>query len=273
MNAGNVLVFVLFITSLCSSQNTVDIKLVAAKKDARKACFSIQLRSPHGQDISVAGQNYRIFYDASKAKLMPGSIVSHGHPKAYTEVDLLNTVSGSIGFLSLSTDGRELNNNIFRLSHSGEWVTTTDLCFERLKDQSFDLTWAHPDRTAHFASASVAISEWITAYRQQVLETNEVVDFKSDPVRVTGLDETMSIKLYPNPVVDFVNVQVEDSNEISARIIIKDIIGREVVYDQVRSRGTMVYDLTNWPEGVYRLEILDEKGAMVYTDQLIKARP
>lgn len=254
-------------------QRTVDIKLYEKLRTQDKACYEIQLRSPHGSDILLAGQNYRLFYDASKVRFIKESVNSRIDDEAYTAIELINTTTHNIGFLSLSIDGRELNDQVQKLSRSGSWHPTVDICFEPLSDRAYDLTWAHPDRTAQFASASVAMSEWITQYEQQIIEPNEIIDFKSQLKMPDQVSQNFEVRVFPNPVVDFVNVEVPASTAKDSRVIIKDIIGREVVYEQLAGKYTMMYDLTNWPEGIYSLEILNSDGHLLYTDQVVKARP
>ncbi len=77
--------------------------------------------------------------------------------------------------------------------------------------------------------------------------------------------------MFPNPTADFVNVELRDDFQGTQNLIIKDVIGREVVYDQVNGRSTMYYDLTNWPDGLYTVEIANQKGDIIFRDNVIKA--
>lgn len=259
------------VTVLSFGQKTVDIKLDPKRISKELSCFDIQLRSPHGEEILLAGQNYRLFYDASKVKVKKESIKSLLDPKAYTPIDVISTELNNIGFLSLSLDGREINDKVEKLSTSGTWHASAYVCFENIAKKDFDLTWAHKDRTFQFASASVAMSEWINPYQQQILEINEVEDYSSANSTLLQLTDEVHVKLYPNPVADFVNVELSNQMYESSQIVIKDIIGREVVYDQVAGKNKMTYDLTNWPEGIYRLEVLNRDGMLIYTDQVVKS--
>ena len=259
-------------STYCLSQKTVDIRLHASHQNNGTDCYDVQLRSPHGDDIVLAGQNYRLFYNASKVSFNKSSANSLLHEKAYTDLEIINTETNDIGFISLSIDGRELNDKVITLSRDGGWTSTTNLCFKASSDRSYDLTWAHPDRTFQFASATVALSEWVNPFTQQILEPNEVLDFNPVISTIDRSNVGYEVRLYPNPVVDFINVEVSQSDETSL-VIIKDVIGREVVYDHLSGKNQMTYDLTNWPDGIYRLEILDTDGRLVFTDKVVKTHP
>ena len=275
MNSRNMrYVAVLFILFACTigtyAQKKIDIKLERTSSRGNQNCFDISLRSPFGEDIDLAGQNYRLFYDASKVTYVDESISSKLSSAAYTAFDIQTTVLGSIGFLSFSTDARKLNDHTIRLSREGEWNSTAKVCFESEHGRFYDLTWARLDKTAHYASASIAFSEWINDGFQQVLESNDVMDVSF----VKEIDASTfqgEVRMFPNPTADFVNVELRDDFQGYQNLIIKDVIGREVVYDQVNGRSTMYYDLTNWPDGLYTVEIANQKGDIIYRDNVIKA--
>lgn len=266
-----VLPAIMLSTLFTMAQKRVDLRLDEVSFEQDKQCFNVDLRSPYGEDIRLAGQNYRLFYNASRVQFAEGSERSALKHTAYTELDILHNITNNIGFLSISVDGRELNDDVVILPRTGEWITTCNVCFQTDNSKDFDLTWARMNKTAHFASASVAFSEWINKDFQQILLPNDVVDYSFESRQIAdGL--LGEIKMYPNPTSDYVSVEITEVNDYQ-NLIIKDVIGREVVYDEVNSGAdaTMLYDLTNWPDGLYTIELIGKDGRILFKDNLIKA--
>ena len=261
---------VLFLAcTLGFSQNSADLRLNQVDKKNNLECFDIELKSPHGKKINLGGQNYRLFYDASRLAFKSDRLHSYLSQEAYTDVDILETQQNQIGFLSLSLDSKEFNNGITELPRSGAWKKALNICFEHTAKDNFELIWADQDKTSHFATASIALSEWVTKDRQQVLLPNILQGYNSQQVK-QDLAQELEIIVYPNPVLDYVNVDLFGNKDLN-KLIIKDVIGREVVFDQVGGKSNLLYDLTNWPDGIYTVELLNQDGDLVYTNNLVKA--
>ena len=259
----------LLICSFVQGQNSADLRLVQVNKKNNLECFDIELKSPHGKNINLGGQNYRLFYDASRLTFQHDQLQSYLSKEAYTDIDVLETDQNQIGFLSLSLDSKEFNQGITVLPRSGAWQKAMNICFDHIAKDNFELIWADQDKTSHFATASIALSEWVTSDRQQVLLPNILQGFNSQQVQ-NDLAQDIEIIVYPNPVLDYVNVDLFGNSGLN-KLIIKDVIGREVVFDQVGGKSNLLYDLTNWPDGIYTVELLNEEGDLVYSNNLVKA--
>ena len=249
------------------AQNKVDVRLDQISADQSKSCYSIDLRSPYGESIDLAGQNYRIFYDAKKAKLLKESINSKLSLESYSKVDIINTTQNDIGFLSLSIDGRSKNTSTITLDHKGSWTPVQSVCFEHINHKDFDLIWADKS-TEDFASAQVALSEWIDHDNQKVLQTNLLINHMANNEMDQEGDIEMTV--FPNPIVDYVQVDIKRINE-KVDLIIKDVIGREVVFESIIGQSNMIYDLSNWPSGRYTIELLGSNGNIVHQESIVKA--
>lgn len=255
--------------SLLTAQNKADLRLVVNNRIQSSNCFDIQLRSPHGENISLAGQNYRIFYNGSNLSFNKSQITSYLDNRAYGKIDIINTNTNNIGFLSLSIDARELGEKTVLLKKSAEWVSTLNICFDKIGDKEIDLTWADGDKTAVYATAQVALSEWMNSKRQQVLLWNELGSIQSDLNKELSSLE-IKILTYPNPVIDVVNIDIKSGLADLNYIVIKDVIGREVVYDKIKNRNFLSYDLLNWPNGSYSVELFNAQNQKVKSEKLVK---
>ena len=252
------------------SQKNVDLKLKHTGNDGEVSCFDILLRAPDGQGIDLAGQNYRIFYDALNVEFLRDRISHNLDKDAYSKLDIIQTSNHNIGFVSISTDGRILSDKGIHLPRNGTWVKTMNICFSHAEDQPLDLTWANRKKTASFATAEVAMSEWEHAERQQILLPNELYDFSSLDQEASLADEIV-INVYPNPIVNHINLAF--SHQIQGSVFVKDIIGRQIVRERLNGTMELQYNLGSWPEGTYTVMVLDDEGSLLKSQRIVKINP
>ena len=123
---------------------------------SRQICYFTQVRSGDGSAWNLAGQNYRIFYDASMASYIDGSAERILNPDQYSDIlltaDFQNVdASGfpgdlpfkaTLGFLNYSVDLMNLTNGGIDLPSGGDFMPTTRLCFE-VTQEVIDLSLIH----------------------------------------------------------------------------------------------------------------------------------
>ena len=82
------------------------------------------------------------------------------------------------------------------------------------------------------------------------------------------LSKTANIKIYPNPATDFFMLQ--DEHDAVDRVVVYNIIGRQVkIY---KATEGFRYTLSDLPEGIYLVRLLNANGATVKTIRLSKAK-
>jgi len=270
MKAFASFIIVVLSTVALQAQKPIDIKLKTSLSKDQASCFDIQLRSPAGHDINLAGQNYRIFYNGSTTSFLEDRISHKLDRETYGKLDVSNEVTGDIGFVSISLDSRILTDKVVRLKRSGEWVNTLNICFQHDSNNVQELTWAHAKKTGQFATAEVAMSEWVDEDHQQVLEPNEVIDFDVHDDNL--MDADIAVSVFPNPVAEVINIQFDGQHRASD-ILIKDVIGREVVNAKINSSDYLSYNLAAWPEGNYMVMVLDKDGQSLVAKNIIKINP
>ncbi|MEZ4910149.1 MAG: Ig-like domain-containing protein [Saprospiraceae bacterium] len=158
------------------AQNQYDIRflLTDVDCDAKTACYDVQLRASSGT-YGLAGQNYRIFYDASKADYVSGF---KKLDSKYGNFDLVQDVSAdatgygtlpfesTLGFLNYAIDLNDVETGGATLT--SEWLSTSNLCFNILTDDMsssdacVDLVWGRDNLTNGYATAFVEVSEWVS---------------------------------------------------------------------------------------------------------------
>ncbi len=70
----------------------------------------------------------------------------------------------------------------------------------------------------------------------------------------TNMANTVSVKLYPNPVNSTLNINTSIINE-KTQIIIADILGREIVNQAEENTSGFVLNTSNLPNGIYFISI------------------
>ena len=172
---GTVLsVFWLFLTS--QAQNNFDIRfeLDTVNCSTQTVCYNVALR-PSSTSFGLAGQNYRIYYDASDLSFTGGTSLL---TNAYTPFSLVQNIevnatgTGSLPFeatLGFLNFGMDLNDVILGgiSLPTNTWTPTANLCFDVLfnpigdANTCADMVWARDVVTSDYASAFVEVSEWV----------------------------------------------------------------------------------------------------------------
>ena len=86
-----------------AQMSKVELRLSQINTAQAEQCFDLEIRSPYNEDIKLAGQNYRLFYDASKAEVVKEKTSLSLDQEAYSETDMISSIQGDEGlqFLSL----------------------------------------------------------------------------------------------------------------------------------------------------------------------------
>jgi hypothetical protein len=89
----------------------------------------------------------------------------------------------------------------------------------------------------------------------------------SKPIPYAPLSpKTISYKVYPNPTIDFINIQISEIPKTPIQFIITDILGREL-YNQIieLSSNTYSIDTKQWQNGIYHLRLINGKTTVYQT--------
>ena len=162
------------------SQSTYDIQFVLNNIDCNSniVCYDVQLRSNNGTPWGLAGQNYRLYYDASLSTYQSGLSSLGIDYQNFTLVQhVQNEDAGGMGSLPFESNLSFLNYSIdlnstslggVNLPSDGSWLTTSQLCFSvqaALLDNPnncFEAVWARGGLTDAYATSFVEVSEWVT---------------------------------------------------------------------------------------------------------------
>lgn len=172
-----------------------DIRFHRASIDCEnlEVCYDIQLRPNGNVPLNLAGQNYRIYYDYSKAQFISRTSYL---PSQYSELKIAQNVhedasgagplpfDSTLGFLNLATDLSDVQNGGVLIG-VGQWYSTAELCFTVTQDVIDDpdvcieAVWGREGLTDAYATAFVVISKWMGPNSTQSSECIQFFDLDS----------------------------------------------------------------------------------------------
>jgi len=161
-NFWQVIFFVIAISFYVHGQ--VSLKLVPELNGIdNQLVTNIYLFNESGQEVTVAGQNYRLYYNSKSAKFT-GDVHSN-LPQSYTKLELVQhffnqnatgygnlAFEGNLGFINLSCDYKLESLDPIILKHNQE-VLAFSLPFECNDINSFEIKWAEDQLTGGYATA------------------------------------------------------------------------------------------------------------------------
>ena len=86
--------------------------------------------------------------------------------------------------------------------------------------------------------------------------------------------EEQLVNVYPNPVIDVLNIEVRQADRRHLTVQIKDVIGK-TIYNKTAGEfasGTYIFQvhMPAAPTGMYLYNIIDEKGTVVANGKFLK---
>lgn len=143
-----------------------------------------------------------------------------------------------------------VNSNIeWSVSSDQDWLTVT-----KVNETTFDATYK--EQTENASRTATIILSGEGASPVTVSLTQEA------PVGIETFIPEVSIKIYPNPAIDFVNLEINDLYKEKIIIEIFNKAGQklyEKVYNYPSAVITENYNFSDWPKGDYYLRIHDGK--------------
>lgn len=160
----------------------------------RQVCYDVQLR-PSGSSFNLAGQNYRIYYDGSKASWVSGTSLLTDQYQGFTLVQNVQNVDASatngllsfdatLSFLNYAMDLNDSQNGGINLP-VGQWTTTSNLCFtvtQAVVDNPnvcIEAVWAREALTSQYATAYVEVSKWLSTNNTTNAVPNQYIDLNA----------------------------------------------------------------------------------------------
>lgn len=84
------------------------------------------------------------------------------------------------------------------------------------------------------------------------------------PVEV---DIEVELKLYPNPTIDFVNIEVNNLED--GTFVLRNMIGKHLISGTLEGQ-TRTINMESYDRGIYILSVYNNKGVRIATKKVLK---
>lgn len=283
MNVKNYIqtLILIFGLGLGATAQEMDISLVPLQSDRLdQRCYSITLTNT-SQDILLAGQNHRLYYNGHKAKFVESSLQSM-LPDTYSKAVLVDhhydrdaSAYGNllfahhlsfINFYIDLEDTKTVNAQVI----SDTPTAVAQFCF--VAEDAVDIAFAQRGITDDYATAFVEVAQVIA-------------DDKSDNVEIAFVNTSLSTsnddaslmteiaQIYPNPFEDILTVSLDRQYTSLSYVEIYNIYGSLVASEQyVMGSQELRLDLSNLTSGAYIVQLIDAEGESIQTFKATKIK-
>ena len=120
--------------------------------------------------------------------------------------------------------------------------------------------------------ADISPAKGWNTYRLRILDSRGQTIHTEEQSVFVDLTNDISISAYPNPVVSQLKIKREDLADVALSMKVMDMSGREMmpVNKLLRSGEELMLDVSNLPEGFYRIVFFDQNGKAVETKSIHK---
>ena len=273
---------------MVSGQNHYNIRLNPVESGGvSTSCYDIQLASADAVSLNLAGQNYRLYYDATKLGLKEEMSTSLLPSELYTKLVLKDnfkninaTGAGNLDFdsnLSFFNLGNDIKDELVGgivLPASGEWVSTARVCFEVLGQTGSSSTtdknnifWARPELTSNYATAYVEVAEWVSP---SITRSVKAAIYFDEEVSTANINQQWEYQpaIYPNPARDLLFVEYAGQEELLVQLY--TIHGKLLINNHL-SAGALKkqLDISSYPAGMYQLRLSNRDKILVKKIEII----
>lgn len=159
----------------------VNVELNPVSFDAN--CYNISIKNTSSKDIYLAGQNYRIYYNAENSTFNPNSLKSY-LPKEFTTMNIVQNMVGdatgygalpferNLGFINLATDYHLDSKKYLTIDANADYIVA-QICFT--ENPPSELVWAAPGVTDGYATAFNEMAQVMENGMLEKLNINEQI--------------------------------------------------------------------------------------------------
>lgn len=97
--------------------------------------------------------------------------------------------------------------------------------------------------------------------------TQAQIDFKRNPSNGNLVASTEELRIYPNPVIDY--LELSNPNGQVNSLIVYNLVGRPVE-NWTAIKGKNTYDVSELSKGMYLIQLLDGRGKVIQTKRINK---
>ena len=152
------------------SQSSTNIRIIEGQSASGNVCYDLQLNY-HGEDVSLASQNYRLFYSSASLKFLEKesniflpstqytfNVVQHNEGVDASGIGDL-AFENNLGFINATIIFNDPRAEGYKLKDNGEWSPVLHFCFEpKESEQKREIILARQGVSASYGRAFVELS-------------------------------------------------------------------------------------------------------------------
>ena len=236
--------------------------------DIRSVCYVSQFKTAGTTPVNLAGQNYRIYYNSSRAKAT--SVHSLLPSPQYGALSLVNDVidmdatgygplsfEATLGFLNYAIDLSDVTNGGVVIPID-EWLSTTRVCFDVEQEVldnpalCLEAVWGREGLTDGYATASVQISHWVQTNSTAAANIVNYTDLSAASGDEACLNDLCGDFTGSTMYMDDVLIS-ENGGSVILQLCINEAAAQDVSVTVKTSNGTATAgeDFVGIPETVY----------------------
>ena len=164
------LYLIFLLPGICFAQSITDVRLNSAHSVGELSCYDVQLNY-HGDEVSLASQNYRLFYDAmhldfeeeKSTMFLPSdqytfNVIQHNDGVDASGIGGL-PFEEHLGFINATVIFNDPRFSGLKLKSDEQWVSVIQFCFQQIeKGVSGQIVLARESKTAAYGRAFVELS-------------------------------------------------------------------------------------------------------------------
>jgi len=275
---------ILFSTIL-SATDQVDVRLAKSHLDYASMTLyvNVDIKNSHRGAFSLAGQNYRFFYDSETLSFSDSQSDSNLSSELYSDLKMVdhkeNIVADKVnqldfddnlGFINFSIDLIDHVNGGVSVESDKDWLTVATLAFQ-VKDAAAvqSIVWGREGKSDEYATAFAEVSQWFSAERIQVMEISEFQDFNEVPQSEKNQALLADMSIGPNPAIEFVKISFDNTISDDMSVIVRDVQGREMTNKKlVQGDREAIIEVADWASASYFVEISSASDGVLHRDRL-----
>ena len=276
---------VLLVALYTSIYGSLEVRLVSTTPSSSHSnhfSVDIEVRSTNSP-ISLADQNYRLYYDAdqlildetSLISIMPrsqyGALVLTEHIRGIENDGSRSDLKGDLGFVNFSVELIDISKGGRLLSPSSTWTKVAQLEFKKLQNlDHYHLIWAEESTTTQYATAYIQMTKWLSSRSSTPLD---IVCYHLSEQESKEASEHISVSIGPNPTSDIISVSFHAGASSDMIITITDMVGKKWISKDLREGDmTEVIDVSGLPVSSYTFEVIDLQGTSLFSERLAIVR-
>jgi len=280
----------LAISLLFSIQMTgsdIELRFNATQHDVQndELHVSIEVRYTQAGQYTLAGQNYRFYYDSETMTMSEEAIDLNLSRAVYGDVqidahtagisaDRVNqiTFDDNLGFVNFSVSSNNKAGGLTITEEDG-WVSVASLKFELERGaSSYDIVWGRNGMSDLYATAFVEIAQQVGGSNIAVSTISSYGDLSYE-VSASRVAEGVNVQVGPNPTSDYVRVSLEEVANTQTTISFVDMTGKQVKQSTITAgNASATIDMTDLNSAAYTVIIAQEGAGMIHNTQVIVAR-